>query len=607
VQRLSDTVRDAFRSDRKRGEGVSAAAMGLFAEFSRAHVDPAVVRETLQHLWERDGLGPGARATMKGLVCASPNLRSLCLGADVMQAILSNAMRLCTHVRTAAAVLKLEAAQRERMNIYLVKADPAVETRLVSGPHTRQFPPPACGGRTVLHVPSREEFFRLHGGKVMVDQCSTRFMWNADFLRPYLLTAPHDGADDARHITVAEGIHRAGRSHLNILGMGLSDETRRMLPGGAQRAPMTRADLEWLAQIITDMPEFGEILLDRLVGQLAAEEVYVADRDLAPLERLLPCDLLLVGAKTCPNAAQVVRCGTPAELAAAATRFFLKYRGVAVTASDLTRERTLAELVASAVEARRRDAAEMKLYSFARASHANFMGILVDCITFEHFESELQHDVWWEPMLNEAVVRLHEEHAARLAARHHRLLAAQLLAWSNRVGLLFNDWAAGDRPTVRALFPGRMPLAYSDRHVEAFRETWKGVREGCVREFMRGVDPQPRPARGARIFQMIFMDCHGFAPEYGIEPEQRRAWCRLQGIQAARQPEAPRGGHAFWARFLADVAAHVNGGGPGRVYMPRVQTRHSLPTAWASMRDVRARQQPSARRLITPLPLPPLP
>ena len=65
----------------------------------------------------------------------------------------------------------------------------------------------------------------------------------------------------------------------------------------------------------------------------------------------------------------------------------------------------------------------MRFFAFLGVTHAQFLGVVTTAIAFEEFEPELRRSPWWEPMLNEAVLRLHEEHRAHLLARHRHVRA----------------------------------------------------------------------------------------------------------------------------------------------------------------------------------------
>ena len=562
VRRLDDSVRDAYRADSLGAGLVSGAARAKFEAFARRHVDPRIVRGALAHVWADASRIPGGRAILKELVCMSPNLDALRLPAPVLTMILNNALRLCRHVRTAAGALQLERAARERADIVVTRVEPSVEVRLV----------PGGPGATTLFAPSRDEFFRLHRGRVMVRECNTDFMWGPELMGPYLRTAPYAEGEELACVHAPQASHRNGKLHLNVLGMFLSDETRRMLPGApASPPPMTRGDHEWLARLLADMPAFGEAVVDGLMMCGGVREGLLASPG-DPLAGLpAPCTLVLTGAPSEPRAVRVVACGSAAALEEAVARFFYRFGD-----EDAG---TLAGAQRCAREARAAGAPEMRFFAFLGVTHAQFLGVVTTAIAFEEFEPELRRSPWWEPMLNEAVLRLHEEHRAHLLARHHRLLAAQLLAWANRIGLAF----LAPPPPARPLFPGRRAPAYPDKTAAGLRAACQALSRACVDEYLRGADMVPAPAapRGARLFHMLFMDCHGVAPSYAPLPGQERGWARVQAAQAEAQAAgnrwSPCGGPAFWAWFLARVAHHINAGSAGRVCMPRVRTRREGP------------------------------
>jgi hypothetical protein len=133
-------------------------------------------------------------------------------------------------------------------------------------------------------------------------------------------------------------------------------------------------------------------------------------------------------------------------------------------------------------------------------------------------------------------MRLQEEHRAVLMGRHHRLLAAQLLSWANHLRITL----AG--PPLAPLFPGAYPPTYSPETEKTIRvAVYKTAHAACFAEYLAA--PNAWSPRGTRLFRMIFADC---VTEPTVE---------------------------FWAWFLDRAAHHVNGGSPGRVYMPPVRTR----------------------------------
>ncbi len=539
VRRLDDSLRAAFERDRETLSTPSEESLALFTDFARLHVDPRVVRAVIDHIWADTSFIPGGSATLKGMICVSPNLRALSISPGILQRIVGNAVRACTHVKACVEALELEEAQRTARNINLTGMSPKSEVELVRGAPT---------GATLLFVPSRARFLSSHEGKVLLNGVSTNFVWRNDFLSVYTSTKPRDPATEHLAINALHHPQSPSKLHLNILGMFLSPETERMLPR-QHGSPMSRADHEWLAMLTTGMPEFGRIILDAMVKSNAAQQISPDDAR----GGITPGYVLLNGTADDPYATRGGRCDTAEELAA-----------------------TLAE--------ERFD----RLYTFRGATHARFMGIVATTISYPDFEPEMRESEWWSPMLHEMMCRLQDEHNELASTRHHRELAAVMRAWANRIEFTFVQ-----EPTYVPLFPGRNPVAYPAKTARIIREMLCATHHVLKEHYERKADPiraaTNKPPRGSLIFCMILADCYRFAQDFPLEPEQKVTWTRVRELQSSQL--APTGGPTFWGQFLSDVADRVNDPAHTRLYMPSVQTRQGFPhTAWTSMRDVRTRK-----------------
>ena len=539
VHRIDDSVRASFERDRATLSTPSEESLALFTDFARLHVDPRVVRAVINHIWADTSFIPGGCATLKGMICVSPNLHALSISPGILQRIVGNAVRACTHVKACVEALQLEEAQRTMRNINLTGMSPKVEVELVKGTHQ---------GATVLFVPSRARFASSHEGKVLLNGVSTNFIWKNKFLSVYTSTKPRDLATEHLSINAAHSLQSPSKLHLNIFGMFLSPETERMLPR-QHGSPMSRADHEWLVMLTTGMPEFGRIILDAMVKSDAAQRLDPDD----PTPAALPGYVLLHGTADDPFATQGGHCDTAKELADA-----------------LAEERF------------------ERLYTFDGATHARFMGIVATTISYPDFEPEMQESEWWPPMLHEMLCRLQDEHNELASTRHHRELAAVMRAWANRIEFTFVQ-----EPTYVPLFPGRNPVAYPPKTAKIIREMLCATHHVLKEHYERMADPirraaSPKPQRGSVIFCMILADCYRFAQEFPLDPEQKETWTRVRELQSSQL--APTGGPTFWGQFLSDVADRVNDPAHARLYMPIVHTRQGFPHAWTSMRDVRTRR-----------------
>jgi hypothetical protein len=550
VRRLDDSLRAAFERDRARLPAPSERSVALFDAFARRFVDPRVVRAVLEHVWADTSYVTGGVGAIKTMLCVSPNLRALSVAPGILQRIVANAVRLCTHVRAVAEVFRLEEAQRTGSTIHLVRMLHAPEVELVPG---KPGAPPAP---TALLVPRRAAFLKEYGGRLMICGYNTTFAWKRWFLSPYTSTAPLSPDGEHGALNVTDGLHLPSRLQLNGLGMFLSPETERMLPR-PHGAPMSREDHEWLERLVRTMPDFGQLILDSMVEARAAQRVHPADA--AALR--FPGHFVLRGTPEDPDATLAVRCDSPAALAA----------DHAAAGGGFQR-----------------------LYAFHGAPHATFMGIVATTISFPDFEPELQENAWWSPMLHELLCRLQDEHTALVTTRHHRALAAVLRAWANRLALA-HPAAGGAPPRLVPLFPGRPPLAYPPTAGRTARAMLLQAAQASLgTPFKRQAEPilaAMPPERGATLLNRILAECQGLAqafdpprkeepPPAELSPRQRLMLDALERAQARRP--APAGGPLFWSRFLSDAADHLNPPGAARVYMPVVQSRQVSLFAWPS-------------------------
>jgi hypothetical protein len=361
----------------------------------------------------------------------------------------------------------------------------------------------------------------------------------------YTSTAPYDAERELSKIH-APHKDRTGKNQLNVWGMLLSDTTERMLPR-VHDQPVTPADLEWLASIVTGIPDLGRLILGTLIEHNCARVAVLADASSCLGDHALPGPVLFVGGASGVDA-HAAHCADVEALLGELGEFIFRGRNAATS---------------------------VQVYSFGGTTHARLMGVLATALTYEDFEPELRTSAWWEPTLNELVVRLQREHLAIVESRHLRLSSALVLAWANRIGLLFSP-----RPTIYPLFPERRAVLYPKQSVDLARALLADVEASLATDYMDSSYPRPTAPRGSRILRLIITASYGIAPDYGIEKEQAGPCARLMWIQANRPHAA--GGSDFWSEFLAGVAEHLFPRAHARTYMPVVRTRQAPPRPWVS-------------------------